>query len=288
MTEYRSVARVFTAPEAHDGDGVELRRAFPGNALMDLDPFLLLDQMGPMDVAPGKARGFPPHPHRGFETVTYLLSGEMQHRDSWGNHGVLRPGDVQWMTAGSGLVHSELPGESLVRDGGRLHGFQLWINLPRRDKMIRPRYQDTTAARIPVARNGDGTVAAKVIAGEALGTKGVIDTRIPILYVHLTLQPGAEYTQEVPRSENAFAFVIEGEGRFANTRAGQYGVVLFDRGGDAVRISNPGKKPLSLLLIAGEPIGEPVARYGPFVMNSRDELQQAVEDFREGRMGVLA
>ncbi|SPF53218.1 Pirin-like protein CC_0481 [Candidatus Sulfopaludibacter sp. SbA4] len=288
MTEYRSVARVFTAPEAHDGDGVELRRAFPGNALMDLDPFLLLDQMGPMDVAPGKARGFPPHPHRGFETVTYLLSGEMQHRDSWGNHGVLRPGDVQWMTAGSGLVHSELPGESLVRDGGRLHGFQLWINLPRRDKMIRPRYQDTTAARIPVARNGDGTVAAKVIAGEALGTKGVIDTRIPILYVHLTLQPGAEYTQEVPRSENAFAFVIEGEGRFANTRAGQYGVVLFDRGGDAVRISNPGKKPLSLLLIAGEPIGEPVARYGPFVMNSRDELQQAVADFREGRMGVLA
>jgi len=288
MTEYRSVARVFTAPEAHDGDGVELRRAFPGNALMDLDPFLLLDQMGPMDVAPGKARGFPPHPHRGFETVTYLLSGEMQHRDSWGNHGVLRPGDVQWMTAGSGLVHSELPGESLVRDGGRLHGFQLWINLPRRDKMIRPRYQDTTAARIPVARNGDGTVAAKVIAGEALGTKGVIDTRIPILYVHLTLQPGAEYTQEVPRSENAFAFVIEGEGRFANTRAGQYGVVLFDRGGDEVRISNPGKKPLSLLLIAGEPIGEPVARYGPFVMNSRDELQQAVADFREGRMGVLA
>jgi len=288
MTEYRSVARIFTAPEAHDGDGVELRRAFPGNALMDLDPFLLLDQMGPMDVAPGKARGFPPHPHRGFETVTYLLSGEMQHRDSWGNHGVLRPGDVQWMTAGSGLVHSELPGESLVRDGGRLHGFQLWINLPRRDKMIRPWYQDTTAARIPVARNGDGTVAAKVIAGEALGTKGVIDTRIPILYVHLTLQPGAEYTQEVPRSENAFAFVIEGEGRFANTRAGQYGVVLFDRGGDAVRISNPGKKPLSLLLIAGEPIGEPVARYGPFVMNSRDELQQAVADFREGRMGVLA
>lgn len=288
MTEYRSVARIFTAPEAHDGDGVELRRAFPGNALMDLDPFLLLDQMGPMDVAPGTARGFPPHPHRGFETVTYLLSGEMQHRDSWGNHGVLRPGDVQWMTAGSGLVHSELPGESLVRDGGRLHGFQLWINLPRRDKMIQPRYQDTTSARIPVARNAEGTVAAKVIAGDALGIKGVIDTRIPILYLHLTLEPGAEHTQEAPRSENALAFVIEGEGRFADTKAGQYGVVVFDRGGDLVRISNPATKPLSLLLIAGEPIGEPVARYGPFVMNSRDELQQAVEDFRQGRMGVLA
>ena len=288
MTSYRSVSRVFTAPQAHDGDGVELRRAFPGNALIDLDPFLLFDQMGPMDVAPGKARGFPPHPHRGFETVTYLLSGEIEHRDSWGNHGTLRPGDVQWMTAGSGLVHSELPGESLVRDGGRLHGFQLWINLPRRDKMISPRYQDTTAARIPVARNAERTVSARVIAGEALGARGVIDTRIPILYVHVTLEPGAEFTQEIPRSENAFAFVVEGEGLFAGAKAGQYGVVLFDRSGDAVRIANRGAKPLGFLLIAGEPIGEPVARYGPFVMNSREELQQAVEDFREGRMGVLA
>ena len=287
MAGYRGVTRVFTAPEAHDGDGVELRRAFPGYELKELDPFLLLDQMGPMDVAPGKARGFPPHPHRGFETVTYLLSGEMQHRDSWGNHGVLRPGDVQWMTAGSGLVHSELPGETLVRKGGRLHGFQLWINLPRKDKMIRPRYQDTTSERIPVVGGDAGEVSVKVIAGEALGTKGVIDTRIPILYLHVTLEPGAEFTQTVPRTENAFAFVIEGDGTFGDTKAGQYSVVLFDRAGDAVRIANTGTAPLSLLLIAGEPIGEPVARYGPFVMNTRAELQQAVEDYHQGRMGVL-
>ena len=138
-TQLRAVSRVFTAPQSQDGDGVELRRAFPGNALMELDPFLLLDQMGPTDFGPGEARGFPPHPHRGFETVTYLLSGEMEHRDSWGNHGTLRPGDVQWMTAGSGLVHSEMPGEALVREGGRLHGFQLWVNLPRKDKMSAPR-----------------------------------------------------------------------------------------------------------------------------------------------------
>ena len=181
---------MFTAPRAQDGDGVDLRRAFPGATLMDLDPFLLLDQMGPTEFAQGDARGFPPHPHRGFETVTYLLSGEMQHRDSWGNHGVLRPGDVQWMTAGSGLVHSEMPGDTLVRDGGTLHGFQLWINLPRKDKMIAPRYQDTTSERIPVARSEDGRVQVKVIAGESLGTKGVIDTRIPILYLHVTLAPG--------------------------------------------------------------------------------------------------
>jgi redox-sensitive bicupin YhaK (pirin superfamily) len=286
-TRFRAATRVFTAPRAQDGDGVDLRRAFPGATMTDLDPFLLLDQMGPMDVAPGEARGFPPHPHRGFETVTYLLSGEFQHRDSWGNHGLLRPGDVQWMTAGSGLVHSELPGESLVRDGGRLHGFQLWINLPRKNKMVPPRYQDTPAQRIPVARSEDGSATVKVIAGESLGTKGVIETRIPILYLHVTLEPGAGFTQQVPRTQNAFAFVIEGEGDFAGSRASQYQVALFDRSSDAVRIVNSGKTSLSFLLIAGEPIGEPVARYGPFVMNSREEVLQAVEDYREGKMGIL-
>jgi hypothetical protein len=211
----------------------------------------------------------------------------MQHRDSWGNHGVLRPGDVQWMTAGSGLVHSEMPAESLRREGGRLHGFQLWINLPRKDKMIAPRYQDTSAARIPVAHNAEGTVTAKVIAGEALGTRGVIDTRIPILYVHLTLEPGATYIQEIPKTENAFAFIIDGQGTLGGGRAAENQVVVFDRGGNAVEISNTGTKTLSLLLIAGEPIGHPVARYGPFVMNSREELLQAVNDFQAGRMGVL-
>src|SRR3954447_15609589 len=164
----RNVTKVFTAPSAQDGDGVDLRRAFPGATIMDIDPFLLLDQMGPTKFEPGDARGFPPHPHRGFETVTYLLSGEMQHHDSWGNRGTLRAGDVQWMTAGSGLVHSEMPGETLVRDGGRLHGFQLWINLPRKDKMIAPRYQDTKSDRIPVVRGSEG-VEVKVIAGEWLG-----------------------------------------------------------------------------------------------------------------------
>jgi redox-sensitive bicupin YhaK (pirin superfamily) len=284
----RGVLKIFTAPRAQDGDGVDLRRAFPGSTVMDLDPFLLLDQMGPTQFAAGQARGFPPHPHRGFETVTYLLSGEMQHRDSWGNHGVLRPGDVQWMTAGSGLVHSEMPGATLVRDGGTLHGFQLWINLPRKDKMIAPRYQDTTSDRIPIARTNDGKVQVRVIAGESLGTKGVIDTRIPILYLHVTLAPGAEFTQPVSRSENAFAFVIEGEGTFAGAKAAGNQVALFDRAGDTVRVANTGAGPLGFLLIAGEPIAEPVARYGPFVMSSREEIVQAADDFRAGRMGVLA
>jgi len=280
----RGVTRVFTAPRASDGDGVELRRAFPGAELTELDPFLLLDQMGPMDFAKGDPRGFPPHPHRGFETVTYLLSGEMQHRDSWGNRGTLRPGDVQWMTAGSGLVHSEMPGEGLVKNGGRLHGFQLWVNLPRRDKRIAPRYQDTASERIPAAVSPDGQVRAKVIAGESLGTKGVIETRIPILYLHVTVAPGAEFAQAVPKTENAFAFVVEGEGTFGGAHAGQNQVV---RAGQGVTVRNDGAAPLSFLLIAGEPIGEPVARYGPFVMNTREEIVQAVDDFRSGRMGEL-
>ena len=286
-TKLRNAARIFTAPRAIDGHGVELRRAFPGAAIQDFDPFLLLDRMGPMDLVPGDTRGFPPHPHRGFETVTYLLAGEIEHRDSWGNHGTLRPGDVQWMTAGSGLVHSETPGQSVVSNGGRLHGFQLWVNLPRRDKMIAPRYQDTSSQRIPVARNSQGTVTARVIAGQALGVKGVIETRIPILYLHLTLAPGATHVQEIPNSENALAFVIEGQARFGDAQAGPAQVALFDRSADALEISSAGSAPLSLLLIAGEPIGEPVARYGPFVMNTRDEIQQAVDDFRAGRMGVL-
>jgi redox-sensitive bicupin YhaK (pirin superfamily) len=255
---------------------------------VDLDPFLLLDHLGPTRLAPGEARGFPPHPHRGFETVTYLLDGEMEHRDSWGNHGTLRPGDVQWMTAGSGLVHSELPGETLLREGGTLHGFQLWVNLPKKDKMTAPRYQDTPAKSIPVVRNEEATVTARVVAGETLGTKGVIETRIPILYLHLTLEPGARFEQEIPKTHNAFAYVIEGMGEFNDVAVREDEVVLFDRGGEGVRLANSGAGRLSLLLIAGEPIGQPVARYGPFVMNSKEELVQAVDDYQQGRMGVLA
>ena len=192
------------------------------------------------------------------------------------------------MTAGSGLVHSELPGESLVREGGRLHGFQLWVNLPKRDKMREPRYQDIPSGKIPVATSADGKIQVKVIAGEALGTRGVIETRIPILYLHALLKPGAEWIQPVPRSENTILYVVGGEGETGGQPLRTKHVVLLDRSGDAARIRNTGAGALDLLLVAGEPIGEPVARYGPFVMNSKEELLQAVEDFRSGRMGTIA
>jgi quercetin 2,3-dioxygenase len=288
-TKTRKVAFTVPGQRTLEGGGLEIRRAFPTAQIEDVDPFLLLDQMGPLPIAPGQANGFPEHPHRGFETVTYLLQGQIEHKDSFGNRGFLDAGDVQWMTAGSGLVHSEMPGRDLVRTGGKLEGFQLWVNLPARDKMTPPRYQELKAAAIPHAQNQNGDVQVKVIAGEALGTRGAIESRTPILYLHFKLAPGAKHTQDVPADFNAFAYVFRGQAGFEGVSKpkaeGQ--VVVFDHDGDAIGISNPGNEPVELLLIAGKPIGEPVARYGPFVMNTREELVQAFEDFRSGKMGVI-
>lgn len=191
-----------------EGGGFPVRRPFPVRDLIQLDPFLLLDEMGPVEYKPGKAIGAPEHPHRGFETVTYLLTGEMEHRDSWGNYGKLKSGDVQWMTAGSGLVHSELPSNDFQKNGGRMHGFQLWVNLPSSQKMSRPRYQDTPSERIPEIETSDGKTKIRVIAGEVFGTKAVIETKIPILYYHFRMIPGADVTVPVPESYNAFVFLF--------------------------------------------------------------------------------
>jgi redox-sensitive bicupin YhaK (pirin superfamily) len=272
-----------------EGAGVPIRRVFPTAALEDVDPFLLLDHLGPIEFKPGQATGFPDHPHRGFETVTYVLEGAMEHRDSRGNHGIIGPGDVQWMTAGSGLVHSEMPGAEIAKNGGRLHGFQLWVNLPRKDKMIAPRYQDVPAARLPVAQTEAKDIQVKVIAGESLGRHAALETRTPILFLHATLQPGASVEQPVPDDYSAFAYVINGEGRIGPeaTRVPEGHVAVFAKSGDTVRLSNSAGAPLNVLLIGGAPLGEPVARYGPFVMNTKDELYQAFKDYQNGRMGVI-
>ena len=198
MSTTRTIERTFPAVRTTEGGGFIVHRPFPTRLLMDFDPFLLLDEMGPIDYAPGEAKGAPDHPHRGFETVTYALEGQFGHKDSAGHSGTLRAGDVQWMTAGAGVVHSEMPDPSFLRTGGRVHGVQLWVNLPRRDKLIAPRYQEIPSASIPVATSADGKVRVKVIAGEALGVKAVIETRTPILYQHFSLQPGATIQQPVP------------------------------------------------------------------------------------------
>jgi len=284
----RSTSRIVESFTTREGAGFLVHRPFPTHALDMLDPFLLLDEMGPFDAAPGKAVGAPDHPHRGFETVTYMLEGEMEHRDSSGESGRIGPGDVQWMTAGAGVVHSEMPGERILRDGGRMHGFQLWVNLPKRDKMMAPRYQEIPTAKIPTVTSGDGLVTVRVIAGRALGTEAVIETRTPILYLHATIAPAGRLEQPVPPDYNAFLYVFDGEATLDDGAAIERGsMAVLGADGDAIAIRNAGTESLGALLIAGAPLREPVARYGPFVMNNKAEILQAIEDYQSGRMGRI-
>ena len=283
----REAARIVTAHRQREGAGFIVRRPFPTHGLDAADPFLLLDEMGPVDYGPGEAVGAPDHPHRGFETITYMLEGEFEHEDSAGHRGVLKPGDVQWMTAGGGIVHSEMPSRAIREKGGRVHGFQIWVNLPARLKMTRPRYQEVSAGRIPEGKSADGRARVRVIAGEALGVRAVIDTHIPIVYQDWTIDSGADVTVPLAREEQAMAYLFQGsvivgsEGR--EVRDGQLALL---GAGDAVRFrgaAGGGR----LLLLAGAPIGEPVARYGPFVMNTQQELVEAVRDYQSGRMGEI-
>ncbi|CAB3796125.1 hypothetical protein LMG28688_04240 [Paraburkholderia caffeinitolerans] len=292
MSAVRSIAHVFPAVRTTEGGGFIVNRPFPTRQLMDFDPFLLLDEMGPVDYAPGAAKGAPDHPHRGFETVTYMLEGRSGHKDSAGHSGMLAPGDVQWMTAGAGVVHSEMPDPEFVRTGGRMHGLQLWVNLPASDKMIAPRYQEMLHARIPQGRSADGRATVKVIAGESLGAKAAIETRTPILYLHFTLAPGARVEQPVPAGWNVFAYGLSGTAQYAGNgeAIGAQQMVAFAGDGDTVTIATPADatEPAEVLLIGGLPLNEPVVRYGPFVMNTEQEIREAVLDYQAGRMGRIA
>ena len=284
-TQIREVKQVIAARTQREGAGFVVHRPFPTPEADAVDPFLLLDEMGPVAYAPGEALGAPDHPHRGFETVTYLLEGEFEHEDSAGHRGVLRPGDVQWMTAGAGVIHSEEPSARLREQGGRLHGFQIWVNLPRKLKLTQPRYQDVAAAHIPEATSADGLAKVRVIAGEALGAKAVIATHTPIVFQDWALQPGAEVTVPVDPAQRAMAYVFEGEAQIGEARL-ERGQLAVLGAGDAVQLRG-GERPGRLLLLAGVPLREPIARYGPFVMNTRLELEQAFEDYRSGRMGEI-
>ncbi|HLX01521.1 MAG TPA: pirin family protein [Trinickia sp.] len=289
MTTIRTIQRTFPAVRTIEGGGFVVHRPFPTRMLMDFDPFLLLDEMGPIDYAPGEAKGAPDHPHRGFETVTYMLEGQTVHRDSAGHSGTLQAGDVQWMTAGSGVVHSEMPDPAFARAGGRVHGLQLWVNLPRRDKMIAPRYQEIPSAGIPTGTSTDGKVRVKVIAGEAFGVSAAIETHTPILYQHFTLQPGASVVQPVPQNYRVFAYPLSGSGFYGDDlrKIDAQHMVVFGNDGDAISFA-AGAEPLDVLLLGGVPLNEPVVRHGPFVMNTEEEIRQAVVDYQAGRMGQIA
>jgi len=281
----REVSRVTTAHRQSEGGGFIVRRPFPVAEIDSVDPFLLLDEMGPVDYAPGEAVGAPDHPHRGFETVTYVLEGEMEHEDSAGHRGKLGPGDVQWMTAGAGIIHSEMPSERIRKEGGRVHGFQIWVNLPKDEKMARPRYQEYGSGELPVAKSADGKATVRVIAGEALGARAVIETRTPIVLQDWTVQPGADVRIAVPAGLQAFVYVFEGSARVASREIDEGQMAVLGPG-TSVRLSGA-NGPGRLLLLAGAPLREPVARYGPFVMNTRSELVQAFDDFQTGKMGEI-
>jgi redox-sensitive bicupin YhaK (pirin superfamily) len=279
-----SVTRVVPAQRTPEGDGMVVQRAFPNPSIARIDPFLMLDEMGPITFEAGARSGFPDHPHRGFETVTMLLDGEFEHKDSHGNRGRLRPGDVQWMTAGAGVVHSEMPSADLRARGGRLHGFQLWVNLPRKDKMMPPRYQEIPSGRIPVAEVPGGSV--RVVAGRFQGVSAAIDTRTPIQYLHATLEPGAEVALPVPEGHEGFAYVYDGSARVGGKAVPAHHLAVLSGSGDlAVAAGGEGAR---LLFVTGVPLREPVLQYGPFVMTTRDEIVQAVEDFRSGKFGEIA
>jgi hypothetical protein len=275
----RKVADIIEPQSVVEGAGVKLRRSIATRKLNYLDPFLLFDHFGSDDPRDYLA-GFPMHPHRGIETVTYMLAGLVDHRDSIGNAGTIGGGDVQWMTSGGGILHEEMPKPK----DGKMAGFQLWVNLPARLKMSRPRYQEIPAAAIPVVRRPDG-VTVRVVAGEAEGVRGpVTEIAADPEYLDVTIPAGAEYVQAVPEGHAALAYVFEGDGVFG----GEGGpvvpsprMVVFGDG-DRVRAMAAGKKPVRFLLLSGKPLGEPIARYGPFVMNTKEEIEQALEDLRKG------
>ncbi|MFZ5891040.1 MAG: pirin family protein [Myxococcota bacterium] len=283
----REPVRIVTAHEQTEGGGFVVRRPLPTAGLALVDPFLLLDELGPVDYKPYEAVGAPDHPHRGFETVTYTLAGEFEHQDSAGHRGTMGPGDVQWMTAGAGIVHREMPSKKIIELGGRTHGFQIWVNLPARSKMVRPRYQELKAEQIPTATSADGHASVRIVAGEALGMRAAIGTHTPIVYQDWSLAEAADVSLPIGSDYNALAYVFEGTARVGDSGARlERGQLAVFGPGDVLRLRGaPGAG--RLLLLAGVPLNEPVARYGPFVMNTRDEVIQAFEDYSNGRMGEI-
>lgn len=279
----RAIRALVSSHKAQPAPGLVVDRPFPGPEVDSVDPWLVLDHFGPEPVAPGEAGGLNPHPHRGFETVTLMLEGAMEHRDSSGGQGLIEPGGVQWMTAASGIVHAEYRSPTLVREGGTLHGVQLWLNLPRARKMDPPGYQDLPAARIPVVQSRGARV--RVIAGEHGGARGPARCFTPVTLLHVLLEAGGRVALRLPDGHNALVYVVTGAAGVQAVRVPARAMALLDRAGETVVLE--AGEPAQLLVLAGAPIGEPVVSWGPFVMNTREEILQARDDYLAGRMGSL-
>jgi len=293
ITGNRPVLSVTTAPTGYEGEGFPVRRAFAGVDMKHLDPFLHMDQMGEVEYAPGEPKGTPWHPHRGFETVTYMIDGQMEHSDSNGGGGLITNGDTQWMTAGAGILHIETPPEHLVASGGLFHGVQLWVNLPRTLKFSAPRYQDISANQVALLRSADGGALVRVIAGSLGGHEGPGSTHTPITLVHATIAPGASLTLPWRQDFNALAYALGGVGT-VGTQARPFGagqLAVFGKGESLTLAASESQdsrnSALEVFILGGQPIREPVAMYGPFVMNTKEELMTAFEDYRAGRLGQI-
>ncbi|MBM9505843.1 pirin family protein [Actinacidiphila acididurans] len=289
----RPALAVSTAPSGLEGEGFPVRRAFAGIDYKYLDPFIMMDQMGEVDYAAGEPKGTPWHPHRGFETVTYIMDGTFIHQDSHGGGGTITNGDTQWMTAGSGLLHIETPPEELVLSGGLFHGLQLWVNLPRNDKMIAPKYQDIRAGGLKLLTSADGGALIRLIAGDLDGHQGPGATHTPITMIHLSLTAGAEVTLPWRSDFNALAYGLAGSG-FAGPeqRPFRMGQAVVYGGGETLTVraaetQDSRSAHLEVVLLGGRPIREPMMQYGPFVMNTHAELAQAFDDFQAGRLGTI-
>ncbi len=289
----RPATSLTTAPSGLEGEGFPVRRAFAGLSLRDLDPFVHMDQMGEVDYAPGEPKGTPWHPHRGFETVTYMIDGTFAHQDSQGGGGLITDGATQWMTAGGGILHIETPPEELVVSGGLFHGIQLWVNLPARDKMIPPAYQGLEAEDIVLLSSGDGGALLRIIAGDIGGHRGPGSTHTPMALMHLSVSRGALIELPWDPGFNALVYVLAGSGRVGSDgRPIRVGQLASFGAGDWISIraddaQDSRTEYFEVLVLGGRPIGEPVEHYGPFVMNTRDEIGQALEDFEAGRLGTV-
>jgi quercetin 2,3-dioxygenase len=289
----RRVKSITTAPRGLEGEGFPVRRAFAGIDIADLDPFVHMDQMGEIDYGPGEPKGTPWHPHRGFETVTYMIDGTFLHQDSIGGGGVIQNGGTQWMTAGAGILHIERPPDSLIDTGGVFHGMQLWVNLPAKLKMTNPRYQDIEAESVTLLTNENGDAIIRIIAGSLGDVDGPGMTHTPIAIAHVTLMPGGQLTLPWKQGYNALTYVLAGRGTVGMDRTDlEMGQMAVHVDGDflvlaAKETQDSRTNAFEVLILGGEPIREPVATYGPFVMNTRAELQQAFEDYEAGRLGQI-
>jgi redox-sensitive bicupin YhaK (pirin superfamily) len=292
-SSFRPVISVTTAPHGLEGEGFPVRRAFAGTDPALIDPFIHMDQMGEVEYAPGEPKGTPWHPHRGFETVTYMIDGTFQHQDSNGGGGLITNGDTQWMTAGAGILHIERPPEELIASGGLFHGFQLWVNLPAAQKWVPARYQDIRAGNVALLTSYDGGALLRVIAGEVAGHRGPGVTYTPISLAHVTVSPGARLVLPWPRDFNALIYVLAGSGTVGEERRPvQSGQLAALGNGDVITATagthQESRHPnLDLLILGGSPIREPVAHYGPFVMNTHAEIAQALADYQSGKMGAV-